>query len=140
MIRVPSWLVVRFACIRLLLAVGLLSVVGCGFGKNTGKVSGTVQFRNRPVTQGNVNFLMKEKGIGATGSIDSSGKYVLDTPLEEGTYVVYLTPPVVEPTRPGTVAPKVAQEIPPRYRDPNTSQLSFTVKKGTNEYPITLMD
>ncbi len=124
---------------RLLAAIGLAVALGCGSSGNpTGQVSGTVQLGSKPLTKGSVNFLMKEKGIGAEAPIDATGKYAFSTPLAVGTYAVTVTPPPVEPVRPGTRPPKVVQEIPARYREPTSSGLSYTVKPGSNEYPITI--
>jgi hypothetical protein len=124
---------------RLLAAAALAAALGCGAsGPPTGKVSGTVLLAGKPLTRGTVNFLMKEKGIGAEAPIDATGKYAFATPLEAGTYAVSVTPPPPEPVPPGTRPAKVAPEIPAKFRQPTSSGLSYTVKSGQNEYPIAL--
>jgi hypothetical protein len=124
----------------LLLAAGFLAG-GCGVrGTPAGQVEGQVSLRGQPVTRGNVNFLLKEKGVGAVAAIDGAGKYAFAAPLEAGTYAVYVTPMPPEPAPPGTATPRAAPEIPARYQDPSTSGLSCTVKHGRNELPIALGD
>ena len=123
---------------RILAAAALALAVGCGSGKPTGKVSGTVLLQGKPLTRGTVNFLMKEKGIGAEAPIDATGKYAFATPLEAGTYAVSVTPPPPEPVPPGTRPAKVAAEIPAKFREPTSSGLTFTVKSGANTYDIVL--
>jgi hypothetical protein len=120
-------------------AAALAAVLGCGSsGPPTGKVSGTVLLKGKPLTRGTVNFLMKEKGIGAEAPIDATGKYAFATPLVAGTYAVSVTPPPPEPVPPGTRPAKTAPEIPAKFREPTSSGLSFTVKGGQNEYPIAI--
>ena len=124
---------------RSFVAAGLAFSLGCGMsGTPTGQVSGTVQVRGKPLTKGTVNFLMKEKGIGAEAPIDATGKYAFPTPLEAGTYAVSVTPPPAEPVRPGTRPPRVSQEIPAKFREPTSSGLTYTVKRGSNDYPIAI--
>ena len=122
-------------------ALGLLAGAGCS-GRDSGKVTGKVTHSGHPVSGGMVNFTMKEKGIAAAAKIDTSGSFALDTPLEAGTYTVYVTPPPPEPSGPGGSAPKAGAnaEIPRKYRDPATSTLTCTVKSGSNEVPIELTD
>jgi hypothetical protein len=126
---------------RGLLVAAFVMAAGCGFsGKSSGRVAGAVSLRGQPFTEGTVNFVQKEKGIGAVAVIDSEGKYSFEQPLETGTYSVFVTPPTPEPGVPGAARPRAPRKIPARYLDPGTSGLSYTVKSGRNDYPITLQE
>src|SRR4051812_27883014 len=100
----------------------LLVTAGCGSrGKPVGQVQGTVAYHGKPVTQGVVNFYARSSGYGAIAKIEG-GNYVLPEPLPVGEYAVYVTPPAPEPQlQPVKTAPKKQRDIPPKYRDPNTS-------------------
>ena len=119
-------------------AVGLIVAAGCG-GPSNGKVGGSVTYKGQPVTQGEVSFYSKDKGIGATAKIDASGKYAFEQPLAEGTYAVAIVPAPPDAAAPGTV-PKPATNIPKKFQDPAGSGLSCVVKSGDNDYPIVLKD
>jgi hypothetical protein len=126
---------------RGLVLAALVLAAGCSFsGKPSGRVAGAVSLRGKPVTEGNVNFVMKEKGVGAVAVIDAAGNYAFVQPLETGTYAVFVTPPAQEPAMPGTAQPRAPRKFPARYLDPATSGLSCTVKSGRNDYPITLQE
>ena len=121
----------------LLLVVSAVVVSGCG-GKPAGQVTGTVQYRGKPVVQGAVNFYSKERGVGAMAKIDPSGTFTFETPLRPGTYLVSVTPPSPDPQEAGVK--KVYRDIPRRARDLATSGLTFNVKEGKNEFPLQLID
>ena len=125
-----------------LLLAGLFFITGCS-GKNPlGKVQGEVSYRGQVVPAAEVHFYSKERGVGAIARVEGEGKFSLDTPLPVGTYSVYVTPPMLEPGDPAqTPAASVPTvQIPAKYRDMNTSGLSFEVKKGENDFPIELID
>jgi hypothetical protein len=126
----------------LVLAVAVLAPGGCGKGgKPTGRVSGQVLYAGKPVTEGEVNFFSKERGVGAVAKIDSSGNYALPDPIETGEYKVYVTPPLPKTVDPKKgEAKKVSSPIPRKYRDAATSDLTYTVKEGPNDYKIELKD
>ncbi|MCC6421217.1 MAG: hypothetical protein IT429_23520 [Gemmataceae bacterium] len=128
----------RLAAIMCLFAGLVATSGGCGGGKTTGKVSGQVWLNGKPVTDGEVHFISK-KGGGGRGSITGAGAYAVDDPLETGEYTVYVAPhPPGQAGPPGTgkVPRQPASKIPNKYRDPNTSGLSYTIKEGANEYKI----
>ena len=117
---------------RLLLTAALLSVAlltGCGAGDvPRGSVSGKVTFNNQPLAAGQVIIIGADKHSGSA-VIQPDGTYtVLDAPV--GPTTVTVLPPLV----PG--GKKVV--IPDRYRKPETSDLKYTVTRGTQTYDIPL--
>src|SRR4051794_9424835 len=95
-----------------LLLAGVLVAAGCGMsGKPSGRVEGTVSVRGQPVTRGNVNFLLKDKGVGAVAPIDATGKYAFEQPIEAGTYLVSVTPLPPEPSPPGKPVAQAPRDI-----------------------------
>src|SRR4051812_37607916 len=122
-------------------ALLLALVAGCGAHKPAGKVAGQVVYRGRPVTEGDVNFYSKERGIGAAARLDGAGQFTVDAPLETGTYVVHLTPPPPPDPVPGQPPPRrPAPRLPRKSLDPATSGLSVAVKEGTNDVKLELAD
>lgn len=125
-----------------LAAAFLVGTAGCG-SKPTGQVSGKVAYRGKILSGWEVQLYSKTNGVGATGSLDSAGRFTIADPLPTGTYEVYLTPPAPPPPPPnpeGSAAPKPAQPIPPKYTDARTSGLSYPVEIGPNEMLIELKD
>lgn len=117
-----------------------LAAGGCSSEKPTGTVAGTVKYRGNPLTAGEVNLLSKT-GAAGSAKIDANGQYKVTGELEAGEYKAYFAPPRAEPQAPGTKAspaPKV--EVPPKFRDPNSSGVVVTVKSGSNDIPIEFKD
>ena len=129
---------------RILFVVGVAMLAGCvDGGPPAGTVEGTVTYRDKAFTDGDVNFVMPAKGVAAIGKIDPTGKYAIDTPLEAGTYMVYLTPPQMsaeEGPKPGGAAKKMSTGIPKKFREAATSGISVTVKEGKQVIPIEMKD
>ena len=118
----------------------LAGATGCGGGKQTGSVSGTVRYKGAPVTAGSINFLSKT-GSAAIAKIDATGHFKVDGALETGEYRVYATPPLPEPVAPGTKAPALPKfEVPTKFRDPVASGTTVTVNAGANDIPIEFKD
>jgi hypothetical protein len=126
-----------------------LLLSGCGRGGiETAAVSGTVTCHGKPVTEGTV-FFQPEKGPGASGVLDSQGRYVLRTksrgdgaPL--GKNAVAILPPTElagpdSPT-PGQLPKRAFSNIPEKCRRAETSRLVFHVKPGNNVFDIELKD
>jgi hypothetical protein len=123
------------------LAAAALALAGCS-GKSPGAVGGKVSYRGEPVPAGEVHFLMKEKGVGATAKLDAGGQFKFDAPLAPGTYAVAVVPSPAEPTGPGGAAKPAAAApaFPAKYQDPLNSGLTCEVKPGKNDIPIVLTD
>ena len=84
---------------------------------------------------------MKGKGIAQDAKLDASGAFRLTAPLPTGTYHVIYVPPTPEPQHPSKgPAPVIVTPVPEKYQDLQTSDLSFEIKRGTNDIPIDLAD
>jgi len=120
------------------LAVGLcLVLAGCG-GSSLIPVSGTVLVDGKPLTgaAGAVMFVPVKGGTSAAGSLQKDGTFKLATGaapgLAPGEYQVGVTAMTPTVPKPGSSEP---EEIPkplilPRYADPNSSGLKFTIRSA----------
>ncbi|WP_339728932.1 carboxypeptidase-like regulatory domain-containing protein [uncultured Gimesia sp.] len=136
------------------LVLATLCLVGCGGGStlpegDTGTVTGKVTFNGKPVSEGaSIVFLHKDKGITASSAIAADGSYALRMRREDailvGDYQIGVTPPTVELTPAEAEAVNTGKElpekewpeIPKKYRNPETSGVTFTVKAGENTFDL----
>jgi hypothetical protein len=138
-----------------LLAILLAAVASPGCNRvQYGDVSGTVTYRNKPLTYGSI-VLLGIDGIPRTATIGSDASYsITGVPAGEVKVgVVSQSPPKLPAAArkhegksetltvaaqgtppPGWVAP------PKKYRDPTTSELSITIVPGPNTQNIVLTD
>lgn len=121
---------------RMVVLLGLLACVcwcaGCGSGgPPTGSVSGKVTFNGQPLTAGIVTFVNEEAGTGASGQLDPSGSYRIES-IRTGEYnvAVHQAPPPPDETGQRAELPKL--NIPEKYLTPETSGLTATVNEGGN--------
>lgn len=127
-------------CVPGLFVVLAAGVMGCGDGSGT--VSGTVAYKGAPLNSGSISF-NAENGQSASGAIDADGKYmVTKVPLGPNKIVIRTPPPIPEKQVgkvPGSDAntPKPVQ-IPAEYGNLSSTTLTYTVKSGSQEYPIEL--
>ncbi|QDU18236.1 hypothetical protein [Urbifossiella limnaea] len=114
----------------------VVALVGCGGGKPTGTVAGTVSYNGGPVHSGSLN-LISTSGAAALAKIGDGGAFKVDGELPAGDYTAYVTPPVPEPLPPGTkaAAPKKF-EVPAKYQAPTTSGTTVTVQSGSNDLKV----
>jgi len=85
-----------------------------------------------------VSFYSSERGVGTVATLNATGAFSFTDPLEAGSYGVSITPAMPDPM-PGKAAPKAsASPIPRKYREAATSQLSYIVERGTNNFTIEL--
>jgi hypothetical protein len=125
----------------LALALGVFAT-GCGSGGPTmGRVSGTVKVDGQPLTKGTVTFIATDgKSPNATGALDSSGQYTLQTTepgdgAVVGSYKVAISDVdanVMNTAVPGMPPPVQKSAISKIYLDGNTSGLTATVESGRN--------
>jgi len=126
-----------FSCLKLIL-VGSLTLNLAGCGKNqvvTGTVSGSVAAEGKPVTGGQVVLSSSELGVNQAAKLSPEGTFQMTTPIPVGKYVVYLLPPDqgdVPPGLPSEQPVNPLQNVPKKYQDERTSDLSMTVEKGEN--------
>lgn len=90
---------------------------------------------DQPLAAGIVLFEDPARSIGATATV-KDGKFAFVDPVPVGDYKVAVQPPPAPPPmQAGPAEPKV--DIPTKYQTSKTSDLTATVKKGTNE-PVSL--
>jgi len=117
-------------------------LAGCG-GPNAAKVAGRVTLDGQPLANATVTFHPVGKaGAIAYGTTDADGRYELATGSDAG-----LTPgeynatvlATVEVAPAGALAETTFKTISPaKYADATRSGLTFTVKRGSNDFPLTL--
>lgn len=132
----------RRVCASLGIMLLFYGALGCGGGPTT--VSGKVSYKGAPVTGGSIKFTF-DGGKEDSGGIDQRGNYSLqvtshgkarvsiETESIKGAGVDALAPPGGEklnvPAMPGGEYTYV--QIPARYADPGSSNLTVDVKTGT---------
>lgn len=132
-----------FAPPILLVAIVVCALTGCGSGEVRGRIAGKVTFQGTPLSEGLVFFSNNDKGIHMSGEVKSDGAYEIITAkgagLPLGIYQVRVRPPL-EPLPTGAMLgapkPKEHPNIPEKYREYETSDLTLTVKEGQNQLDI----
>ena len=145
---------------------GAAVLAGCGPADGmpaTGVVRGTIKYKGQPVTGGNVVFYPAGgQGREGPGQIGLDGSYVVyeAPPGETKVVVVPADPKAKGPGYPGQTIPKGAVvtgtpaearagggppapkpvTLPGKYAKADTTPLTFTVKKGDNQFDIELTD
>lgn len=136
------------------LIFAILSFAGCTGGSrlpdgDTGTVKGKVTSNGKPVPDGtSIVFLHKDKGLTASSAIATDGTYSLrmrrGDAILVGDYQIGVTPPTTEMTAAEAdaaitgeaPAAKEWPEIPKKYQNPETSEVTFTVKAGENTFDL----
>lgn len=110
-------------------ALMLCLAVGCGGSSSglTSKVKGTITLDGVTLQAGTINFASPTTGDAAIAQV-TDGKFVVGR-MAPGVYKVVVTPPTPTPDNPVTPESK----IPAKYRAPETSDLTSTIKGGTIE-------
>lgn len=121
----------------------LLVLAGCGGGNSrpTGMVSGQITHHGgQSLTNAQITFYSSEHGDHGEADTGPEGRYTVKEPLEVGTYRVRVTPPPVFDPADGSPPPKPQENpnIPAKYRDYQTSGLTFKVEPGKNEFNVDL--
>jgi hypothetical protein len=129
-------------------------IPGCGFRSSTAAVSGQVIYKGKPVPNADVTFTPEVAGGSpATGRTDANGRYSLATPTKgsgavPGKYKVHIIARGPDrPPKPGETGSGMPGEmmpgdpvIPAKYFAPDTSGLTFEVKRGGNTANFDLAD
>jgi hypothetical protein len=119
----------------LILLCGLLTLAGCRDG--AAEVTGTVSYDNKPLTSGTVTIL-SEDGKERYSAVGPQGQYsVLGVPSGPVRFAVKSHAKI--PTgllRPGEK--QLAAQIPARYEDPKTSELTANVRGGVFKHNLDL--
>jgi len=133
----------------------LCLTAGCGGGgSGTAAVSGKITHKGKPLAKANVSFTPVDgESRAATGLTDESGYYKLGTFSTSdgalpGKYrVVIIARGPDRPPRPGETGSGMPGEmmpgealIPMKYFAPDSSGLTFEVKKGSNSADFDLAD
>jgi hypothetical protein len=131
--------------LTIFLTGGLFLLAG-GCGRNEGTVRGTITYKGRPLTEGNVSFA-SEKGQVFTGPIDKSGHYVVGrVPLGPAKVTVQIFNAAAAPPLSFAAVPKTAgataanNPIPLKYALADQSGLRHTVTPGSQQFDIDLKD
>jgi hypothetical protein len=122
-----------------------LAVLGCGGNKNEGQVSGTVTYQGKPLPIGTISFLDSSNQALASSAINN-GTYALPVKVPVGPVKAIVTTPGSSSggRRPTVVRNNKRVEkitvipIPGKYGSADQSGLTYTVKRGPNEYNIDL--
>jgi hypothetical protein len=133
----------NFRASGLYVVAGLLVFAATGCGPSTYPVKGKVSYPDgSPVVEGMVVFESSgaDKPVTARGEIQQDGTYRLSTyqpgdGVPPGPYKVLVTPKY----DPNAIdKPQRTPPIHPRYSSFETSLLTFEVKAGENDFPITV--
>jgi hypothetical protein len=151
----------KCGCWICLLAVGLAMLPGCSGrgGPELAPVSGKITLEGKPLAGAHVTFTAKDAPRAALGTTDAQGLYQLTTfrPNDGavlGKHTVTVTMPAKGTAEMSAAKPDAAygeamrqaskgvaprgSEIPAKYANPATSELSAEVKKGKNEFSFDL--
>jgi hypothetical protein len=143
---------------RLLPLCLLAAAAGCGTGPPkpppSAKVSGTVLYRGQPLPGGRISFVTVAGGFATTATIREDGKYEISAPTGDVQISVdnsMLMPRRGSPMQPpqsegmkqhsgGAEDPVKGQyvNLPSKYFRPDTSGLTYTVKKGDQTHDVPL--
>jgi len=136
--------------------ITVLSMLVAGCGASRGRISGKVSYQGKPLTAGTVFFQPTQGGKDAaalSSGIGKDGAYqIKNIPL--GEYKVYVRTPKADFKMPipGGKAPASSAdtmpgkgdssasvvEVPEKYGKPDSSGLTYTVKKGDQPFDIDL--
>ncbi len=123
-----------------IVVTGVLCLVcgGCGKSEPTGTVQGNVTWNDAPYADASVVFTSLDTGRGGVAPIQSDGTFRIETPLPVGTYKVYLEPKALEEEmgQPQPIA--MGGEVPAKYWDEASSDISIEVKEGENDVTVPL--
>lgn len=129
---------------RLLGLVAVVAVAGCSGAGGVKKVTvhGTVSYRGQPLRSGILKFIGPE-GAYSAASIQSDGTFII-TDVVPGEVKVGImeapqgsgssSSPDEKKTSSGPKTPPVS--LPEKYREPETSGLTYTITSETKELPI----
>jgi len=130
----------------MLLGLAITVVAGCGGQK--AQVTGKVSYKGTALGNGTVTFHPKVGARVMGAAIQPDGTYRIDdAPVGEVTITVETVRPAHTPPMPpgmpgadrmGPTASGKYVPIPPTYKDPAVSTLTYTVKPGEQTYDIEL--
>ncbi len=105
-------------------------VVGCNsqtvteeVSESTALVTGTVEWKGKPVSSGSLVFYPLQGGDAPNVSLGSQGEFQLTEPVPPGTYLIYIV---------GN------QQLPEKYQAETSSDYQITLNPGQNDISIRL--
>jgi hypothetical protein len=122
-----------------LLTVAVVAVAGCtGKGVKKVTVHGTVSYKGQPLRSGILKFVGPD-GSYSAASIQTDGTYIITDVVPGEVKVGVMEAPQSAGSsssdeRPGAKSPPVS--LPPKYHDPETSGVTYTITPDTKELPI----
>jgi hypothetical protein len=135
----------RKSCLQVsAVALVVLVMIGCG-GTYDSSVSGTVTLDGAAVPRGTVAYYPKSAGPIAYSPIESDGSYRIRTGREEGLKAGEYQVTVTANEASAQLESKTGGPMPPGksltplwYRSKDSSGLTFTVERGSNEINLEL--
>jgi hypothetical protein len=135
-----------FLRVSVLLSVGIVAS-GCGGNAKTSPVTGRVTYKDKPVAKASVSFTPVEGATpAASGVTDEDGRFTLSTfGIDDGALpgnyqVAIIARGPDRPPRPGEMGSGMPGEkmpgepvIPTKYFAPDSSGLTYEVKRGKNQ-------
>jgi hypothetical protein len=128
-------------------------VVGCGASSTAAPVSGTITYKGKPVANAHVTFAPEDGTRPAEGQTDADGRFMLGTiAAGDGAKIGPHRVSVIargpdRPPKPGEVGSGMPGDrmpgnptIPTKYFAPDTSGLTYEVKRGRNTADFELKD
>jgi hypothetical protein len=132
-----NWL--RMCAVQCMVAVGALTLAGCGRG--TGTVSGKVTL-NGTALPGGLVTVHDAEGQPRNGPINKDGTYLVSNitpgPAKISIMTLSTMPNLRDPNPTGKdpLGPYVA--IPAKYQDPSSSGFTLEVKSGSQPYDLSM--
>jgi hypothetical protein len=135
--------------ITFLQTLALMTLMGCG---NTSEVRGTVKVNGETVNSGNIVFIA-EDGHQESAVIMDGSYAIPKAPIGKVKITIVSTkptagiphagrmagaPPEIQAKASGTSGPKKFVDVPKKYSDEKTTDLTYEVKSGKQEYNIDL--
>lgn len=121
----------------LAIAAPVACLPGCSGGRPSGSVSGTVTLGGSPLTAGLVLFSNQATGVGVTAELDASGRYEIGA-IPTGEYQVAIEPPPLPAPHEMDQVRAPRDNIPPKYKDLQTSGLTAIVESRANTIDFAL--
>ena len=119
----------------LLLSSLVLGTTGCGGTSASNEVSGTVKFKGAVIPGGSITFVSQnDPKVRVSAIINLEGNYLIPAAPEGNVKVG------IEASRSsGSFGKQTHVNVPPKYRDPTTSGVTYTVTSGkqTKDFDLT---
>ncbi len=113
--------------------------VGCGKTTPTGTVKGKVTLDDAPfAADGSVVFMSTETGQAGSADIQSDGTFSLETPLQVGSYAVFIGPRSAE-SEDGMEEPseeKLDESLPEKYLNEASTDIKVDIVEGDNDVMV----